>query len=95
MLTAVSVSIANIGPHDSGPMKHTCNLLLQASRTQMCQTLLQAPEPHSDSRAAPASISWELNNEVLWEAVLDTHQTRFVLGTCSNRTNTGRSTAAW
>lgn len=36
----------------------------------------QAPEPHSDARAVPASINWDLGNAALWEPVLDEQQTR-------------------
>lgn len=36
----------------------------------------QAPEPHSDSRAAPSNVSWDLSNAALWEAALDEYQSR-------------------
>jgi hypothetical protein len=39
--------------------------------------LPQAPEPHSDSRAVPAAINWDLGNAAAWEAVLDMHQSRW------------------
>jgi hypothetical protein len=38
--------------------------------------LCQAPEPHSDSRAVPAALSWDLGDPTKWEAVLDPSQTR-------------------
>jgi hypothetical protein len=42
------------------------------------RTLAQAPEPHSDSRAVPASLSWDLGDPTKWEAVLDPSQTRWL-----------------
>lgn len=49
---------------------------LSASACQPLLHLLQMPEPHSDSRAAPAAINWDLANTTLWEQVLDERQTR-------------------
>lgn len=37
---------------------------------------VQMPEPHSDSRAAPAATNWDLASTSLWEQVLDERQTR-------------------
>jgi hypothetical protein len=54
---------------------HACHMSLQ-SPFVLCGWWLQMSEPHSDSRAAPGSISWELTNPVLWEQVLNERQTR-------------------
>lgn len=59
-------------------MTATCWLHASAT-TVVCQLpgcCLQAPEPHSDSRAATSSVSWDLSNAALWEAVLDEYQSR-------------------
>jgi hypothetical protein len=37
---------------------------------------MQLPEPHSDARAAPSSINWDLKDVTKWEAVLSEKQTR-------------------
>jgi len=36
----------------------------------------QAPEPHSDARAVPSAVSWDLSDATKWETVLDPSQTR-------------------
>lgn len=37
---------------------------------------MQLPAPHSDVRAAPATLSWDLSDPTKWEAVLNERQTR-------------------
>ncbi len=32
---------------------------------------MQQPEPHSDARAHPANVSWELSDATKWEAVFE------------------------
>jgi hypothetical protein len=52
---------------------------MRASSQPCCVRPLQnkqAPEPHSDARAVPASVSWDLADPTKWEAVLDASQTR-------------------
>eukprot|EP00775_Hariotina_reticulata_P013287 gene13287-13418_t len=48
-------------------------LVWNSSNAWIC---MQAPQPHSDARAVPGSISWDLFNTCLWEAVLEERQTR-------------------